>query len=412
MTNQERKNSGYFNRPFDTALPALLGREKPRKPYDHENLPKVNNDELDGRDHINVHHHARTDLGLALSPYSEFALIHPQFGRFLTVQGFIAWLSNPNQPDSYRTIIAREVDASMRALGVKPHLPDFAYQYLQATWYKIKSHPKIERWMYDSNLRFEHYYLSNTVDVITKEKTGNIIRIRNKSAAWMINGMNELRNALWENREPNLEVFLPAHIRDNMMRARTKETDVILEGDLRREPAEGVVRRERTPEQRERARAKLKAAKQRKRERRLAQNQLTNPPPAAEVSEGSNLCQEIEMDPNNKAPVLCTLGIRDIYIVDDANLTSREIYLPDHQKEELSPEDFKKGVDAAMLLIDDLTASNKQITIGDIDLQFVTVSSGIPFLGLYRLNGITLLTRDPQASAGETSDNNAPAVEA
>lgn len=405
MNYQDRKQAGYFNRPFGNTLPALLGKETPRQSNDYENLPKVNNGEVDGRDHINVHHHAKTDLGLALAPHAEFSVIHPQYGQFLTVQGLLAWLTNPNQPDIYRTMSGREVDASMRAYGITDRLRDYAYQYLFATWYKIKSHAKVERWMHDSSLRFEHYYLHNTLDPVTQQKTGNIIRIRNKSAGWVINGMEELRKALHENREPELEIFLPPHLRAKLQKSRAKEaekevvpapkqreTDVILQADLRSESEENKVVRVLTPEQLERKRLKTLAFKARRKERKKERR-------AAAALEAQNAttdgrCVEIT-EPS--APVLCTLGIRDIDVLNQENAEGYALYLEEHQQSDMTESDYKNGLDAAVRKIDDLVAENKQITIQDIELQYVTNAGGTAFLGMYRLNGVTLLEREADA---------------
>lgn len=384
--NNRKQHSGYANRPFNTALPALLGNK-----LTHDDLPKVNNDEIDGVHHFNVHHHGKSDLGKALSMHSEYPLIHPKYGSFKTVFGLIAWLSNPNQPDSYRQASAKDVDAALKKTD-KTHLPDFGYQVMWATWYKIKSHPKIENWLRESELRFEHYFIQKPLHPVTG-KRGDPLRVRNNSSVWMISGMEELRRAVKENREPELDFILPQRERDKLNRQRKldaqknipKETDVILEANLRKNDAPGAVKKERTPEQLERKRQKNKAMRERRSQRReegAMSRRLDE-----KVGAGDPAVSVSRQIPEPEAE-LCTIGIKDIDVISPEGIV--ELNMSEIKRLMRSPEDQKTAQEEAVRHIQEVIDSDESVHIGDINREFVTDWKGQAFLGHFRLNGIKL----------------------
>lgn len=204
--------SQYTNRAIAQGFESItIGRQSTHK-YNRSTkkldgfnqLPAVNRLGEDGKDHINTHHRATTDLGNALSPYGDYPFMHPEYGQFRTVHGILAWLRNPAQPDNIRTMSGHDVEKVRIHPADEVELVDYSFIYMDCTWLKIQTYPELAKAFKESTLPFDLYYFS-----ITDPENNKSIRVRGPTAVWVIRGLNELRNALKEDREPNLDFLLP-----------------------------------------------------------------------------------------------------------------------------------------------------------------------------------------------------------
>lgn len=170
-----------------------------------EEFPAVNSLGVEGEDHINTHFQSDSELGRALSTYGSYPFNHPEYGRFRTVHGFMCWLGNPNQPDSYRNMPAYAVEKHRLSSASVP-VKNYRFKLMEATWLKIQVHPEIGRKLAESNLRLDHYYLNHLSPGSGNNKKR--IRIRPDTAPVVIRAFEEIRKALIENRSPCFDFLL------------------------------------------------------------------------------------------------------------------------------------------------------------------------------------------------------------
>lgn len=159
----------------------------------------VNPNELaaDGEDHINISLFGKTELGSALSNEVSIDVTHNIFGRFRSVTGFWYYIKSKERDDRCRRLVGKTIKEFSRKLTLS-EVSNFRAIILDTVYQKVKQYPAIEEAMKNSTLRFECYFEDN--------KTG--LRQRPNYFTWFLDGMEEVRNAVKENREPNLSRFL------------------------------------------------------------------------------------------------------------------------------------------------------------------------------------------------------------
>ena len=174
------------------------------KTQDKSNLPGLDTIGTDGVNHINIWEKASTDLGVALSHMSDLPFTHETYGKFRSIEGFWHYIRSVSRDD--RTRMMAGYKAKKFGDGLQSQrVDDFKAIIMDANYQKIKQYPPLIDELRKSTLAFDFYYLYNN-DVN--------IRIRPASAFWLIDGFEEVRKAIKENREPDF-TFLKDRINRN-----------------------------------------------------------------------------------------------------------------------------------------------------------------------------------------------------
>ena len=151
----------------------------------------------DGVDHINIWDHAETDLGKILAHGTTVPFSHSVFGRFKTVEAFWHYISSEEHDDRIRTMRGRTLYEFSKKM-TKMHVPNFCAIIIDANWQKIQKYPDVVEAIRQSELPFDCYY---------RNKRGTGYPLRAPYSAWLVEGFEEIRRAIKENREPNLTRF-------------------------------------------------------------------------------------------------------------------------------------------------------------------------------------------------------------
>jgi len=151
----------------------------------------------DGIDHINIWEYGATEIGKVLAHNTTLPFHHHIFGNFNCMEAFWHYISSVEHDDRIRTMRGRSLYEFSKKL-TKLQVPNFCAIIIDANWQKIKRYPEIQEALIESTLPFDCYY--------TQRKAAGI-RIRTPYASWLIDGFEEIRRALKEEREPNLTKF-------------------------------------------------------------------------------------------------------------------------------------------------------------------------------------------------------------
>lgn len=194
--NAVRRSDGYYKEERNAQAPGANVKHGERS--SRFALPPADSMGDDGKQHINVWERAATEFGIILDQFQDTPFEHSMYGRFRSIEGFWHYLRSPTRDDRNRATYG----FNAKKLGGKNDfvlVENFRYIIMDATWQKIKQYPAIAAEMIKSTLPFDMYFLHNN---------DQRIRIRPKSAFWMVPGLEEIRKALCENREPNFDFLL------------------------------------------------------------------------------------------------------------------------------------------------------------------------------------------------------------
>lgn len=128
----------------------------------------------DGVDHINVYSRGHTQLGQALSNFSHYAIDHPKYGFFASLEAFWFWLSSGKQHNDLRRLYG----SSARTLGLKKLRVDmdkdeFEREIGDAIRLKISQNRQLAQALKKSTLPFRHYYVYGTNPPVIREKSAH-----------------------------------------------------------------------------------------------------------------------------------------------------------------------------------------------------------------------------------------------
>jgi hypothetical protein len=185
----------------------LVGVKFTRNDNTEKHIPRENkfrvhnvnpNDlKTDGEDHINISLFGKTELGNLLSNEVSLDVKHNIFGRFRSVTSFWYYIKSKERDDRCRTLIGKHIKEFSKELTLD-EVKNFRAIILDTVYQKINQYPAIKEAVKDSTLRFECYF----------EDINSGLRQRPKYFTWFLDGMEELRTAVKENREPMLSRFL------------------------------------------------------------------------------------------------------------------------------------------------------------------------------------------------------------
>jgi len=145
----------------------------------------------DGVDHINIWEHGKTELGIFLSHGSKYPLHHKLFGNFKNVESFWKYVQSKEKDDRVRFLSGPSLRRFSKKLS-NIRVKNFRAIIVDATYQKLLNNEKFLKQMKESTLPFDCYYIAGD----SKIKVRPIF-------TWVINGMEEIRLALKEDREPD-----------------------------------------------------------------------------------------------------------------------------------------------------------------------------------------------------------------
>ena len=111
----------------------------------------------EGKDHINMYSRSSTALGRLLSNFAYTPFVHPEYGKFASVEGFYFWVSTGFQHHKLKV---------MSGYGAKQYggafprveLDDFEKKIREAIRLKIEQNPKLKKLLLECDLPIAHYY--------------------------------------------------------------------------------------------------------------------------------------------------------------------------------------------------------------------------------------------------------------
>lgn len=172
----------------------------------------------DGVDHINISNQAKTDLGQSLSQDVFIEFEHPVFGKFNTVTGFWYYISSSDRNNECRALNSNKLRRMFNDVKL-PSIKNFRAIILEAYWLKIKQHEAIQHELLKTELPLDCHFI----------KTDGTTRTRPKNYRWLLQGLNDMRNALKKGvdfdytrylDDPNSEIY--AYVDDHVVRQTPK----------------------------------------------------------------------------------------------------------------------------------------------------------------------------------------------
>lgn len=158
--------------------------------------PSVNSWKADGDDHINIWEFGRTELGQLLSVNFSLPFKHPVLGKFKSIRGLWVYVSTKEQNDVLRNMDSRHIRDYVREVE-QIKINNFHAIIVDSCYQRIKQLKILSAAVMESELPFD-CYSSNSQG----------LRTRAPFMSWFVAGMEEIRSALKENREPNLEFLM------------------------------------------------------------------------------------------------------------------------------------------------------------------------------------------------------------
>ncbi len=152
----------------------------------------------DGIDHINIWDGAETELGMALSPSYQLKFHHSLFGSFNSIETFWRYIQSKERDDKIRSLSGRFLKNFVHSKLTINYVTNFKAIIMDAHWQKISGLQPLVDDIIASTLPFDCYYINAQSN----------IRTRPVMYGWICSGMEEIRIALKEDRDPNFSFLL------------------------------------------------------------------------------------------------------------------------------------------------------------------------------------------------------------
>ncbi len=154
--------------------------------------------EDDGVTHINIYSRGATPVGRALSNFTLAPFEHPEFGRFVSVEGFWYWLSagaNPEHDRMRRLYGPSAKFEGARLLSIPQDDEYFHEQICRAIECKVRQNPDILKEVVASSLPFMHYIVMHEKDY---REQGQYRRwpVLKQKHQWQVDFLEDLRRRL------------------------------------------------------------------------------------------------------------------------------------------------------------------------------------------------------------------------
>ena len=168
-----------------------------KKPYKNA-FPNPQTLKGDGEDHINVWDAATTELGKILSHSYKFEFHHLIFGKFKTMESFWSYVRSKERDDQIRSLSGRPLKEFVDNKLTICQITNFKAIIMDTHWQRIRSSQPLMEEIRNSTLRFDCYYINAHSGLPT----------RPTMYKWICLGLEEIRKAIKENREPDFKFLL------------------------------------------------------------------------------------------------------------------------------------------------------------------------------------------------------------
>jgi hypothetical protein len=159
--------------------------------------PPVSSWDEDGKDHINIYEYGNTDIGRALCSGSDLGFKHSVFGYFRSMKAFWCYIHSVERDDRVRKMSKSSLVTFSKSFK-RAKVVNFRAIIMDSTWQRICKYPVIKEAICNSKLPFDCYYIL--------PKSG--VRVRYSYTIWFNAGMEEIRKALLEKRDPDFSFLL------------------------------------------------------------------------------------------------------------------------------------------------------------------------------------------------------------
>ena len=145
----------------------------------------------EGIDHINIYSKSSLPVGRALSNFFPSTFLHPEYGKFNSVEGFYYYLLTGQENENLRELVGLPAKTLGRALPVKRKIDKkFKQEIQKAITYKIIQNPYIQDLLIRTTLPLAHYYYYGDPRLEVK------IYDQAKEHGYMIEAIEEIRHNL------------------------------------------------------------------------------------------------------------------------------------------------------------------------------------------------------------------------
>ena len=153
----------------------------------------------DGVHHINVWADGETNLGRGLSHGINCKFNHSVFGEFICMESFWHYIRSKERDDRIRILFGFKLNSFNKDL-THINVPNFKAVIVDANYQKILQYPAMMSDLRESELPFDCYFYRTIGD----EK----VRQRPAFSSWLIWGLDEIRNSLKEDRDPDFSPLI------------------------------------------------------------------------------------------------------------------------------------------------------------------------------------------------------------
>ena len=140
--------------------------------------------EDDGKNHINIYSHGKTELGRLLSHFAHTPFVHPFFGPFNSMEGFWYYLKAATKDEKLRQLYGSEAKFYGKRLP-SVRVKNFNILIVDANYHKVNQNPRLGNLLVQSTLPFDHYYVDNRINIGQKVKLSGF--------EWLIEGFEVIR---------------------------------------------------------------------------------------------------------------------------------------------------------------------------------------------------------------------------
>lgn len=152
---------------------------------------------LDGVDHINTWEGAETLIGQFLSHNYHHKFHHNLFGRFDSIEAFWYYIRSEERDDGIRSMSGKTLKEFIDKLNLN-RVTNFRAIIMDTQYQRIKQFKDIVEEIKTSVLPYDCYYINSKSN----------LRTRPGFFRWIMEGHEEIRKALKENREPDFGFLL------------------------------------------------------------------------------------------------------------------------------------------------------------------------------------------------------------
>lgn len=157
----------------------------------------------DGITHINIHPKGNTYLGRSLSTFKKSLFVHPEYGPFYSIEGFMQYLKTGMVDNRFRYLSgysAKQLGNELKQSNPFTH-EEYVSEVIYAMYVKIRQYPKLMSLVIKNELPYDYYYLFGNKKLI----------IEPKEKEWLIPGLENITKLLKSGDNPEERYSLLGH---------------------------------------------------------------------------------------------------------------------------------------------------------------------------------------------------------